>query len=562
MAKTISANSGPITLSTTADNPLAILSGVTVSAFSGIAVYGDNSQAWTITNAGTISSTSPSGYGIELEAGGTVTNTGRVSAGVTGVRLKGTPATATNQGSISGGDDGVILSAGGTVANTGTAASISGGVHGVYVFGARGTVTNQGAITGTGTNSDGVKLLAGGSVSNSGIAASISGGQWGVYLTGTVAAVITNQGTISGVAGAIHFGNANFNELYLFPGAVTNGAVLGGTGTGNVLLLGAGPAFGVISGIGSQFTGFGLLEVAAHAQWLMTGSNTITASTQIVLSALATLEVGGTLVAPTNLNIIAGISELAAGDGGRIEVGTAGTARAGQIIVDAGHTIIQTGTVLMNAPVIINRGVMTGGDIGLAAVGASSSVTNSGAAASISGMKDGFIAEGQLETMTNQGAIFGGNTGADFLSAGSLSNSGTAARITGGTTAVDFQVAASTLSNQGTLVALTGGAVYLVSGIVTNTGTAADIAGGSGGVISTGGVVNAHQPGHDNRDRNERRGRVARGWRGGEQRGNGRDNFGYPHRGLRGRWHTCRHQPGHRIGGRLRCLFPRRHAYR
>jgi hypothetical protein len=97
MAKTISANRGPITLtsSTPTYNPLSILSGVTVSAPASIAVYGDNSQAWTITNAGTISN--PTSYGIELEAGGTITNSGtaaRIAAGVMGVWLKDTVASA------------------------------------------------------------------------------------------------------------------------------------------------------------------------------------------------------------------------------------------------------------------------------------------------------------------------------------------------------------------------------------------------------------------------------------------------------------------------------------
>ena len=75
MAKTISANQGSVYLSSTADNPLYILAGVTVSAASQ-AVYNNhyNSESWTVTNQGTISSTNSDG--VYLYNGGTVTNRG------------------------------------------------------------------------------------------------------------------------------------------------------------------------------------------------------------------------------------------------------------------------------------------------------------------------------------------------------------------------------------------------------------------------------------------------------------------------------------------------------
>ena len=480
MAKTISANRGPITLNTPIYNPLTILSGVNISAPISIAVYGDNSQAWTISNAGTISS--PINYGIELAAGGTVTNSGtaaRISAGITALWLKGGPATAINQGIISGGQDGVILSAGGFVSNSGSAA-ISGGLNGVYVFGAAGVVTNRGTITGAGTNSDGVHFVAGGTVTNIGTA-SISGGQWGVVLTGSAAGTIINQGTISGGGGAVHFGNANGNWLYLAPGEVTNGLVQGGTGT-DTLVLGGGQ-FGAISGIGSQFTGFELVEVTGV--WLATGSNTIAAPTQLKMDS-GVLKVGGTLTAPGNLSIASVNGTLAASDGGRVEVGTAGTARAGQIVIDAGHTLAQSGTYSkLAAPVVINRGSVTG--VAGLYLASASSVTNSGTAAAISGLQDGVVAV-FAETVTNQGSIAGGIKGVFLKGGGIVTNSGTAARITGGQQAVEVDGSPATVTNQGSISAAMGNAVQLkAGGTVTNSGTAASISGGGFDGVSVGG---------------------------------------------------------------------------
>ncbi len=100
MPKTISANTGAVYLTVPSDSPLTILTDVTVSA-SLYGVHGSNSQAWAVTNQGTISGKNA---------------------------------------------DGLFLGDGGTVANSGTAALIYGGVVGVYVRGGADAVTNQGTI--------------------------------------------------------------------------------------------------------------------------------------------------------------------------------------------------------------------------------------------------------------------------------------------------------------------------------------------------------------------------------------------------------------------------------
>ena len=53
MSKTISADSGAVTLTSSGDNALTILAGVTVSG-SSYGVAGNSSLTWTITNQGTV----------------------------------------------------------------------------------------------------------------------------------------------------------------------------------------------------------------------------------------------------------------------------------------------------------------------------------------------------------------------------------------------------------------------------------------------------------------------------------------------------------------------------
>ena len=521
MAKTITADRGAITLNTSTPgyNPLSIVSGVTVSAGSGATVYGDNSLAWTITNAGTISSAF--GVGVELAGGGTVTNSGRVTAAVVGVLLKGSPAQVDNQGSMTGGSDGGDPRGRRAPCSTVPAPPlVSGGLNGVYVSGGVAIVDNTGTMTGTGTNSNGVYLMAGGNVSNSS-GARISGGKWGVFLTGSTAGTVSNAGTISGATGAVHFGNANGNQFYLSPGAVTNGAVKGGTGT-DTLVLQPGAGFGDISGIGSQFTGFEELDV--QDKWLVTGGNTVTAA------MLLELQVHGDILKvawhidrahqPGHCRLS---GTLAAGVGGRIEVGGAGTARAGQIVIDAGHTLTETGnTDVLVAPVVINRGTVTG-VVGLDLVGASS-VTNSGTASLIFGSTNGMYSPGGQVTVFNQGSIGGGaSAGVTLANGGTVINSGTAARITGQDGAVKFELGQASLLNQGTLAASDSSTVYLRGGVVTNAGTAADIVGANYGVFAVNKPATITNQGSISCGRHRR---VVAEWRGGGQCGNGGDNRG------------------------------------
>ena len=80
--------------------------------------------------------------------------------------------------------------------------AIDGALYGIGASQGRVTIVNQGSIFG---NYGAIYLGAGGTVSNTGTAALISGGRWGVYAYGGVADTVTNQCTISGGNGAVHF---------------------------------------------------------------------------------------------------------------------------------------------------------------------------------------------------------------------------------------------------------------------------------------------------------------------------------------------------------------------
>ena len=70
----------------------------------------------------------------------------------------------------------------------------------------------------------------------------------------------------------MQFQNVNGNYFELYPGAVENGVVNLGSGKGNFIALGSGSETGVISGLGTQFTGFSTLSISQGASWVLQGS--------------------------------------------------------------------------------------------------------------------------------------------------------------------------------------------------------------------------------------------------------------------------------------------------
>ena len=328
----IGVGSTAINTSVVSGDGIAILAGGLVSNAAGGSIvglgaagHGDASGsgvfitggAGTVANAGRISG---SGYGVALDAGGRVTNTGSIVGGEDGVKIQGGIGTVANSGSIVATlDDGIALFAGGTVTNaaggriasgpaiagagifitnapgaidnSGTiegtkfgallasgsvtnhvGGSISGSTAGVAFNVGAGTVVNAGRISASG--SGGADLEAGGRVSNV-TGGSISGNQFGVFITGG-AGTIANAGTLSGGTYAAKFSGGGTNTLLVEPGAVFVGAVGGSTapGASNTLEFagGSSAASGISTG---QFFNFQTLAVDVGSTAILNGTNTV-----------------------------------------------------------------------------------------------------------------------------------------------------------------------------------------------------------------------------------------------------------------------------------------------
>ena len=276
----------------------------TTSGFSAIYLYGNNNL---ITNDGLISG---NGDGIYFQAGGstaTVTNTGRIEGGHTGLGYSGTITTINNSGDIEGATYGI--NAGGTldtITNSGTIAGETGLFHNGWSIGAlTNTATGviQGNTDGIYTNSRDISWV----IDNSGL---ISGGRSGIYgyfgigdLTNRSGGMISGtngpgvniedaSGSITNELGAsisslndagIFVGNWSAARLpYLYNGGVIEGATAGvnvtdglidkienngvirytGAGSGPAVLVGPGGVLGDATGAGGaalESTGAGAL---------------------------------------------------------------------------------------------------------------------------------------------------------------------------------------------------------------------------------------------------------------------------------------------------------------
>jgi hypothetical protein len=231
----------------------------------GIFVTGSSGS---VTNTGIISGP----YGVALEAGGSVANNsgGSISGSTTGVFFSGGAGTLTNAGIISAatsGGTGADIEGGGNVTNN-SGGSLSGATFGIFVTGGTGTVANSGSIAGT--NNIGIDLTNGGSVTNA-AGGGISSAGFAVAIYGSPGTV-TNAGTISGGVNSVRFGNSGANRLVVDPGAVFQGAAVGGSGSNTLELAGGGT--GSIGGVGTgSFVNFGTVVVDAGANWTLTGAD-------------------------------------------------------------------------------------------------------------------------------------------------------------------------------------------------------------------------------------------------------------------------------------------------
>ena len=265
----------------------------------GDAIAGTDAFAWTVNNRGTIESTgTTAGNAVRLGVGGAVNNLVAASGTTTpasliegygGILIQGAAGGVTNLGIIKAtgaNADGINMTAGGTVSNgsaSDTIASILGGGRAIYIAGGAGAVTNFGTVEKTaGSAPAAVILHAGGSVANGSSTSttaliSDNGNGSGVYI-GYGAGTVTNFGTIEATLGG--------NGVALRDGGrVTNGQ----SGSTAGLIIGVNAPSVIVSVAAGTVSNFGTIrQNGTSAAVALDQGGTVTNGASGATSALIT----------------------------------------------------------------------------------------------------------------------------------------------------------------------------------------------------------------------------------------------------------------------------------
>ena len=495
--------------------------------FAGIVANGGTGQ---ITNLGTITAGGKGSFGVELKAGGTVTN-GTVggnafiyaTGGVVGYAA---PTTVTNLGTISAGPTGgVKLTGGGSVLNGASGATaalivaVAGGT-GVQLTGGTPAVNNFGTIKGT----TGVLLGSAGTVTNQG---TIAGGNTGYavslpvggYLANAAAAQITSTGnavvarsvlTLNN-AGIINATSSTSDAAYLLGGTIINagsGTISAATavalGTLTATINNAGTITGAQIGITSAAN-------ASSADRIV-NTGTITSTGTGTASFGVNLTNGGTVIN----GLGAPAARIGAGfDAVKIAGAPGLVANYGQIVGSASGAVgvyLGAGGTLVNGIKGSTLGTITGGSrtfgalitasnasipvyvgnfglisaaIGLGVINLVSTVTNGGTiAGNVSYGAAVEMNNGGLLTNLAGGQINGIGGGVRFFTAGTIVNAGTISGSSGGASYYGIMLQAGGIVSNGTqggpgLISASVGITTVGAATVTNAAT----------IIGTGGTA-------------------------------------------------------------------------
>lgn len=258
-----------------------------------------NNAPGTVDNSGTITGTSSTSIGIDLGAGGSVTNQsgGTISGGLTAV-LGGSTSTAVdvvNDGLINGGtSDGVSLQGGGTVNNTNSITGTKSAIRIQNGAAASNEVINSGTLQSAITGFDSAVQFnsTGGSVNNQ--AGGVISGAGGV-----------NFGGVGDVINAGEISATNSNAIRISGGGmVTNSAT--GTVNGSIAINGAA---GTVDNSGAITGG-----VAMSAGGTVTNGKTVNGGVAVSGGSAATNEISNMTGATISGGFLTGASLSAGGD--------------------------------------------------------------------------------------------------------------------------------------------------------------------------------------------------------------------------------------------------------
>jgi len=286
-----------------------------------------------VTNAADGAVTSPD-IGLLGRGGGTFVNAGSIAAPF-GVLAVNAAAIASNSGTIVSAvhnqGAGIQLKAGGTITNLPggyisswwVGAQIGGFNNGTISYAPGGTVVNYGvvkALDPTYGNGAAVWVKGNGVIINK-PGGTIAGGPYGIVTYNPV--TVENHGLVTGSQFAFNASTAgNHDRIISFPGASMVGLVAAEPSSGTVatgtLELAAGVGVGTISGFGSHYTGFSNVIVDGGANWSLGGTlsaRTITSGTTIVIPAPTVAFGAGASLTLANPGAMAGtITGFAVGD--------------------------------------------------------------------------------------------------------------------------------------------------------------------------------------------------------------------------------------------------------
>jgi hypothetical protein len=456
-----------------------------------------------VSNSGTISAI----YGIALNAGGSVTNRGKIDAasygngaqilgagnltntqsgiivGGKGVVTFGAADTVTNFGTIeSTGTDtatsarAVFLASGGTVTNGGGGSSaLIEGIYGVEIQGGSGSVTNMATILAS--TSTGIFLVGGGSVTN------IANGPGPAIIEGTgsntTGLLVQGGGNVAngspGVASDII--EASRYGVWFFgnPGSVTNFGTIVSTGTaaqyagvylgqgGSVKNASANALIEGLNGVRAQggsgtVTNFGVIDGVGRGV-VLNGGGTLTnggSGSSALIEGIYGVQIQGGAGSVTNMGTISastgkgvflvgggGVTNQASGSGLAVIEGTANNSTG--VLIESGGSVTNGASVSAAANI-------EGVEFGVWFFGSPGSVTNFG-------------------TITSTGTDPSAHTIGVYLGqGGGVTNSGANAVIEG-LYGIQIQGGSGTITNSGVIDAVKIGAFLDGGGTLTNAGT-------------------------------------------------------------------------------------------